>query len=735
MRMRQAAGRALLGILAWAGPVQAQEAVDGWPRELDVQGGTLVIYQPQPESLEGNVLTGRAAAQYDRDEGDPIFGTLWFTSRVDADADAGTALVRDIQVTRARWPDVTDEREAQVTEYLTGLYAQIEIPISYERLSASLDLEEQAQTNLVEGLNNDPPDIVFRDELSVLLQYDGEPRAMDIPDTDLEHLANAPFAVIREKRSGNVYLAGGKNWYRASDPLGPFTPVDAPPREIAEIVPPDTSAAPAPSPPPAVVVATTPTELVVTDGPPEWAPIGNGDLLYITNTESPVVRDVNAGTAYLLVTGRWYRSNSLDGPWEFIRPDRLPENFQAIPAESDLGGVRVSVAGTQEAEDAVLDAQIPQTAAIDRSATIEVSYDGDPQWVHIDGTKVEYAVNTASQVLRIGGHYYAADEGVWFESENATGPWRVADNVPSAQIAEIPPSEPVYNVTNLHVYDSSPEVVYVGYTPGYMWSYPYYGVPFYGTGWYYRPWWGPRYYYPRFPTWGFHASYNPWTGWSMGFSWSVGFMSVGVRFGGGYGGYMRPGWGGPRYGGFYPPGGYRRPVVINTGDINIGNRTNNVNIGNRVNVGNRNEVNIGSGNRNIYNNSGNRDRRASAAQIDRSRGDNNRIRADRAAPNRSNNVLSDREGNVFREDGNGNWQSRENREWRDTRPAPSTGNAQRPTTRPETRPQVPQTRPQTPQTRPATRPAPSGVQRDLGNRTKGTARTTGQARPRGGVRR
>jgi hypothetical protein len=724
----------LLAVMGWAIPIQAQEELDGWPRELDVEGGTLVIYQPQPESIEGNVLTGRAAAQFDPDAGDPIFGTLWFTSRVDTDADAGTALVRDVEVTRARWPDVTDAQEERVTEYLTGLYDQIEIPISYERLSASLAVEEEAQTNLVEGLNNEPPEIIFRDELSVLLLYDGEPRALDIPDTNLEHIANAPFAVIRDKSSGTVYLSGGKIWYSAPDPLGPFAPIDSPPSAIRDIVPPDTSSVPAPSPPPAVVVATSATELVVTDGAPEWAPIGNGDLLYITNTESPVVRDVNAGMAYMLVSGRWYRSSSLEGPWEFIRPDRLPETFSAIPADSDLGGVRVSVAGTEEAENAVLDAQIPQTAAIDRSTTIEVTYDGDPQWVHIDGTEVAYAVNTGSQVLRIGGHYYAADQGVWFESDSPNGPWRVADNVPSAEIAEIPPDEPVYNLTSLHVYDSSPEVVHVGYTPGYMWSYPYFGVPFYGTGWYYRPWWGPRFYYPRFPTWGFHVGYNPWTGWSMGFSWSVGFMSVGFRFGGGYGGYRRPGWGGPRYGGFYPPGGYRRPVVINTGDINIGNRTNNVNIGNRVNVGDRN-VNIGSGNRNIYNNSGNRDRKATAAQIDRSREGNNRIRADQVSRDKANNVLSDRDGNVFRQDGNGNWQSRESREWRDTRPA---GNAQRPTTRPESRPQIPQTRPQTPQTRPstrpATRPAPSSVQRDQGNRSRGSARA-GQVRTGGGRRR
>ncbi|HSM06234.1 MAG TPA: hypothetical protein VK858_16560 [Longimicrobiales bacterium] len=699
------------GLLAVSSPLAAQEE-PAWPREVDVEGGRLVVYQPQPESFEGNVLTGRAAAQFERDEGEPIFGTLWFTSQVDADADGGTALVRDVTVTRARWPDVNDASEAEVTEYLSGIFSQLEIPISYQRLSASLASAEVAREG-VENFRNEPPAIVVREELAELLLYDGEPRAIPIPDTDLEHIANAPYVVIRDTRSGNVYLGGGKLWYQARDPLGPWSPIDAPPSEISDIVPPDTTSVPAPDPAPRIVTATEPTELVVTTGPATWEPIGNGDLLYVTNTETPIVRDVTARTLYLLASGRWYRSTSLEGPWEFIRPDNLPERFQEIPEDSDLAGVRVSVPGTQEAEDAVLDAQIPQTAAIDRSsATLEVEYDGDPQFVHIDGTEVEYAVNTGAQVLRIGGHYYAVDNGVWFEAGSATGPWTVADNVPSAQIQEIPPSEPVYNVTHVHVYDHTPEVVYVGYTPGYLWSFPYYGVPVYGTGWYYRPWWGPSFYYPRFPTWGFHTSYNPWTGWSMGFSWSVGFMHVGFTFGGGYGGYYRPGWGGrPWHGGYYPPGGYRRPIVINNNvnNINIGNRVNvgnNVNVGNRANLGNR-----AANQRNIYNRPEAVNRKASPATLDRAR-DQSRIRADRPAANRPNNVVSDREGNVFRQSPSGNWQSRENREWRDTRPATTPG---------QTRPQV---RPQTPTTRPATRPAPAGVQRDMTARTRGTARTT-----------
>jgi hypothetical protein len=199
----------------------------------------------------------------------------------------------------------------------------------------------------------------------------------------------------------------------------------------------------------------------------------------------------------------------------------------------------------------------------------------------------------------------------------------------------------VYNVTYVHIYDSTPEVVYVGYTPGYFWSFPYYGVPVYGTGWYYPPYYGPIY-YPRPPTWGFHVGYNPWTGWNYGVSWSNGFFSIGVSWSGGYGGYH------PCCGGWYG-GGYRGPVIINTGNINIGNS---------VNVGNRNTINrVQGGDRNLYNRPGNNSRNADRASAQR------HLQKARPATGRANDVYADRSGNVLRRDGE-QWQSRQQGSWR-----------------------------------------------------------------------
>ncbi len=164
---------------------------------------------------------------------------------------------------------------------------------------------------------------------------------------------------------------------------------------------------------------------------------------------------------------------------------------------------------------------------------------------------------------------------MWFSGANAEGPWTVCDKVPD-EVQKIPPSSPVYNVKYVYVYESTPEYIYMGYTPGYMGCFVYGPTVIYGTGFCYNPWYGP-YYYPRPVTWGFSVHYNPWTGWSMGIGFSVGWFHAGFV------GYHGGGWFGPAM--YRPPVVInRRPVYVNN-NINVNvNRTNNINVNNRKNL-------------------------------------------------------------------------------------------------------------------------------------------------------
>src|SRR5262249_22320356 len=158
---------------------------------------------------------------------------------------------------------------------------------------------------------------------------------------------------------------------------------------------------------------------------------------------------------------------------------------------------------------------------------VTVQYDGEATFLPIEGTSMSYAKNTSAAVIKVSDNsYYCVEAGVWFKAASPQGPWVVADTVP-AQIYDIPPSSPLYYVTYVKVYNSTPDLVYVGYTPGY------YGTVIsantmtvvYGTGWYYPPYIGPTVWYGWPYTYGVGAgfSYSTYTGWSFGFGYGYGY--------------------------------------------------------------------------------------------------------------------------------------------------------------------------------------------------------------------
>ncbi len=223
-----------------------------------------------------------------------------------------------------------------------------------------------------------------------------------------------------------------------------------------------------------------------------------------------------------MTSGRWFRAKSLEGPWSYAEGN-LPKDFAMIPPNSPPARVLPSVPGTQEAEDAVLLAQIPTTAIVNRDqaeAKVKVSYDGQPQFKPIEKTSMQYALNTPDKVIKYGDIYYLCLQGVWFISTQPDGPWKTADSIPK-EIYTIPPSSPVYNVTYVTVSNPTPTTVETSYTSGYMGMFMIgtaVGLTVaYGTGYYYPPYyyWGPYPYpiYRPYPyTYGVHAVYNPYTG-------------------------------------------------------------------------------------------------------------------------------------------------------------------------------------------------------------------------------
>lgn len=548
------AGLALIPILLAAATVHAEDA--DWPRRFDSASGTFIIYQPQPEALNGDVLSERAAFSLQRPgDAEPTFGVLWFNETIQIDRDSSRVEARDLDVTRVRLPGITPAEASRYEKRVEAEAVGWDLSGSLEELRAGLASADRERASVAD-LETAPPRILFSTERAILLAYDGAPAFEPIAGSRLERVANTPYAVVHDPAGRAYYLNGANLWYTARDPLGPWGPTARVPADVRAAVPPDTAAADrVDGPPPRVITATEPAELIATDGPPAYAPLVAGDLLYVTNTESDVVREVGTQALYVLLAGRWYRATSTDGPWTFVRGDRLPPSFARIPPGSAKAHLLASVAGTDAADDAVADAEVPQTSAIRRNeAGFRVVYDGPPRFEPIEGTRMEYAVNTDADVVLADGRYYACDQGVWYIADDPEGPWRVSETRPT-DVDEIPPTCPVYDVRYVYIYDWTPEVVYVGYLPGYIGCYPYYGTVVYGTGCHYHAWRG-RNFYPRPCTWGYAPHYNPWaSGWSFGASYQTGFLHVGFRW---HSDPARPSHDPPRW---FGPGGYRRPAL------------------------------------------------------------------------------------------------------------------------------------------------------------------------------
>jgi len=633
----------ILSLLLVPSTLLAEEVRENaWPREIQTQGHLVVIYQPQPERLEGDRLYGRAAVAVETEgEVEPVFGAIWFDARLITDHAERTATFADIKITRVRFPGENTEKGHKLAALLETELPKRQLPIDLDNLLATLEINEERSEN-AENLNIDPPVVLFVDEVAVLISIDGEPQVRE--QDGIQRVINTPFTIIQDPQSKLWFLnADVDTWYSASEITGDWQLNKSVPAEIAALQPhppqADEVAEEAASgadtdedagPIPKVIVVTEPTELISSTGKPEFTPVDGTNLLYVSNTDSDVFMDILRQEYYILLSGRWYVSKSLDGPWVYTRGDKLSEDFAKIPEDSEVAAVRYAVPGTEEAEEAVLDAQMPQTAVVDRSeASLTVKYDGEPKFEAIEGTKLTYAVNTATAVIAAAGKFYAVDEAIWFVADKATGKWAVATEVPG-EIYTIPIESPLYYVTFVRVYSYTPEVVYVGYTQGYTNVYVYHGTIVYGTGYWYRGWYG-HYYYPRPSTWGFHVRYNPYWGWSFGLSYSHGPFTFYI----GRGGWYRGGWWGPsRYRSYRR--GYRHG---SRAGFRAGYR-----------AGNRHKRS------NIYRSQRNQARTRPVTKQNRPNSQS------RPSTTRANNVYTDRNGDVHRKTDQG-WEKRTDKGW------------------------------------------------------------------------
>jgi len=514
-------------------PSQGQESTEtdiGWPRQIVSGDNTIIIYQPQIDRCEQNQLEARAAISIGtKASPQPTYGVVWIAARTEVDKEKGLVFLEDVKVTRADIP----KKPGETQDYLEVIQGALPLgfkTIALSRLEANLAVTQAEMKVEKLPLKNDAPRIFFSTKPAVLILIDGKPVLRPVPGVKLLRVINTRALIFLDESKGRYYLDMMGRWMEARAVEGPWSLAKDPPaslekarqalgtaqqEEAAEqpqAIPSEADKSEKP-PIPEVYVSTTPAELLQTQGKPEFEPIAGTQLLTVKNTSDHIFMDPSSQDYYVLFSGRWFKSKSLEGgPWEFVPGSKLPVDFAKIPENHPKGEVLSAVPGTPQAREALIANTIPQTATVKRGeAKLTVTYDGEPQFKPIGGTSLQYAVNTATPVIKTDtAGYYAVENGIWFVSNSPTGPWVVADDVP-AEIYQIPPSSPVHHVTYVQVYGSTPEVVYEGYTPGYLGTVvsPD-NVVYFGTGYPYPPWIGS--------TWiGFPVTFG--FGWGWGWGW------------------------------------------------------------------------------------------------------------------------------------------------------------------------------------------------------------------------
>lgn len=470
----------------------------GWPRTLTTNGVKLTVYQPQVDEWKNNrLLKARIAFVMSPPEGKPVVGVADLEGATTANIDTRTVLIQNLKITGARFPSLPEAEVTASEALLRQTFPTRSMTVSLDRLAASAQQSADAKPL---NLQMQAPPIFISTRPSVLLIVDGKPVRAPIDGTPLEFVINTNWDLLYDPASSAYFLLSDKVWLTTTALNGPWAFASRLPDSFNQLPAGDQWNHVKSAIPPDVVNGTTvptvyyseqPAELIEFAGPPILQQVEGTRLMWVSNTTSWAFEDASDHQAYYLTSGRWFRAPKWEGPWSYAG-NNLPGDFKLIRPDSAYGDVLASVPGTPEAEDAILLAQVPNEAVINRrqaEAKAIVSYDGDPVFAPIEGTQMSYATNTSSDVIQADNQCYLCQDAVWFSGPAAIGPWRTCLLVPP-MIYTIPPSYPIYRVTYVRTEAGlTDDVVVSSYTAGYFGAYVA-GVAsgaalVWGTGWNY----------------------------------------------------------------------------------------------------------------------------------------------------------------------------------------------------------------------------------------------------------
>lgn len=224
-------------ILLLVAPLVSLAKDEGWPQQFEKKGWVIVIYQPQPESLKDVELKARMAvsAAKKKESNGPMFGSVWFTAKLDIDRDDRIVEVDEIHVDKVKFPNITPEQEKKLSEFLEDEIPDLDLEISLDRLLSAID-QTQFQQKSAEALKNDPPKIIVKTEPAILITIEGNPRTQKIKDTELERVYNTTAPIVYDPDDKEYFFYGTSVWFTTEDLIsGEWEYIKSPPSEVEDL--------------------------------------------------------------------------------------------------------------------------------------------------------------------------------------------------------------------------------------------------------------------------------------------------------------------------------------------------------------------------------------------------------------------------------------------------------------------------------------------------------------------
>ena len=399
--------------------------------------------------------------------------------------------------------------------------------IALDRVLANIDKSQIVPKN-VEGVKADPPPIFFSKTAAVIVNLDGEPIWSPIKDNDLKFAVNTNWDLFQHVPTKTYYLRNNDSWLKASDVDGPWTPAGTLPDSFKKL-PADDNWKDVKANLPGKAVGASARAQGVREPQAGGAdsadrrsrtivPVTGTELQWVSNTESDVFRMGNDRTGLLPRRGPMVLGAGLHRTVDVchaVAARGLQEDSARARALARAGvraghrpGGRGGAARADPADGARQQEGsqgarrgVPGRSAVPADRDDHGAARGQHRQGHLQGRRPLLHV-----LSRASGSSARA----------ATGPWEVASSVPRGDL----PDPGQLSGASRHLRHRRRETTTTWVTfaaaAGYTGMMVAWGCTVWGTGWYYPPYYGYGgyypYYYRHFPTYGYSAWYNPWTG-------------------------------------------------------------------------------------------------------------------------------------------------------------------------------------------------------------------------------